>query len=65
MVHRVFLSDNSGSYKLIGEVTTAAGPKSSTVVGPTSIYTFDLPVIMKSGTTMSVPQSVYAEYQTI
>jgi len=63
MVHRIFLTDNSSNYKLVGEVATAAGAKSATVVGATSIYTFDQPLIMKAGTTMSVAQSVFAGIQ--
>jgi hypothetical protein len=61
MVHRIFLSDTSGAnFKLIGEVATATATRSTTVIGATSIYTFDQPIIMKSGSLMSVCQSVYA-----
>jgi len=45
---------------LIGEVVTATATRSTTVIGATSIYTFDQPIIMKSGSLMSVCQSVYA-----
>jgi hypothetical protein len=61
MVHRIFLSDTGGAnFKLIGEVVTATATRSTTVIGATSIYTFDQPIIMKSGSLMSVCQSVYA-----
>lgn len=61
MVHRIFLSDAAGANpRLIGEVATAAATRSTTAIGATSIYTFDQPVIMKSGQVMTVIQSVYA-----
>jgi hypothetical protein len=61
MVHRIFLSDAAGAnFKLIGEVATAAATRSTTAIGSTSIYSFDQPIIMKSGQVMSVCQSVYA-----
>lgn len=61
MVHRIFLSDTGGAnFKLIGEVATAAATRSASAIGATSIYTFDQPIIMKSGQIMSVCQSVYA-----
>ena len=60
MVHRIFLTDNNGNQRLIGEVATAAGAKSASAIGASSIYTFDQPLFMKSGATMSVSQSVYA-----
>ena len=64
MVHRIFLSDAAGAnYRLIGEIATAAATRSATAIGATSIYTFDLPVIMKSGQIMAVCQSVYAGVQ--
>lgn len=64
MVHKIFLSDASGAnYKLIGEVATATATRSTTAIGATSIYTFDAPLIMKSGQILSVCQSVYAGVQ--
>jgi hypothetical protein len=61
MVHRIFLSDTgSANFKLIGEVATATATRSATAIGATSIYTFDQPIIMRSGSVMSVCQSVYA-----
>jgi hypothetical protein len=64
MVHRIFLSDAAGSNpRLIGEVATAAATRSTSAVGATSIFTFDQPVIMKSGQIMYVIQSVYAGAQ--
>ena len=64
MVHRIFLSDTTGAnFRLIGEVVTATATRSTTVIGATSIYTFDQPVIMLSGQVMSVAQSVYAGVQ--
>lgn len=64
MVHRIFLSDAAGANpRLIGEVATAAATRSVSAVGATSIFTFDQPVIMKSGQIMYVIQSVYAGVQ--
>jgi hypothetical protein len=64
MVHRIFLSNTSGTnFRLIGEVATAAATRSASAIGATSIFTFDQPIIMKSGQVMSVCQSVYAGVQ--
>jgi len=64
MVHRIFLTDTAGANpRLIGEVATAAATRSASAIGATSIFTFDQPVIMKSGQIMSVCQSVYAGVQ--
>jgi hypothetical protein len=64
MVHRIFLTDTSGlNPRLIGEVATAAATRSASAVGATSIFTFDQPIIMKSGQLMTVCQSVYAGAQ--
>ena len=61
MVHRIFLTDASGTTPtLIGEVATAAATRSVSAVGATSIFTFDQPLIMKSGQLLRVIQSVYA-----
>jgi len=60
MVHRIYLSNTSGSnYRLIGEVVTAAATRSVSAVGATSVFTFDQPIIMQSGQIMAVSQSVY------
>ena len=61
-VLRIFLTDG-GNIRLIGEVTMAAATRSTTVIGATSIYTFDQAIIMKSGQLMSVCMSVYAGAQ--
>jgi hypothetical protein len=52
----IFLSDTGGAnYRLIGEVAQAAGTtRSATQIGATSIFTFDQPIIMKSGQLMAV-----------
>ena len=64
MVHRIFLTDESGNNpRIIGEVATAAATRSASAVGATSIFTFDQPVIMKSGQLLRVIQSVYAGAQ--
>jgi hypothetical protein len=64
MVHRIFLTNTSGANpRLIGEVATAAATRSTSAIGATSIFTFDQPIIMKSGQIMSVCQSVYAGAQ--
>lgn len=64
MVHRIFLTNTSGtSPRLIGEVATAAATRSASAIGATSIFTFDQPIIMQSGQIMSVCQSVFAGVQ--
>lgn len=64
MRHCVFLSDVNGTnYRLIGEALTGAATRSNTVLGATSIITFDQPVIMKSGQILAVCQSAYAGVQ--
>jgi hypothetical protein len=67
MVHRIFYSPTvttgapgSGSYKLVGEVATATATRSTTAIGAASIYTFDIPLFMASGSALYVCQSVYA-----
>jgi hypothetical protein len=62
MVHRIFLF-NGAVYRLIGEVVTAAATRSATAIGATSIYTFDQPLILKTGESVLVGQSVYAGAQ--
>lgn len=64
MRHCVFLSNTSGTnYRLVGEALTAAATRSNTVLGATSIITFDQPIIMKSGQILAVCQSAYAGVQ--
>ena len=63
-VFRIFLSDTSGTnFRIIGEVSVGAVTRSTTAIGQTAIYTFDQPIIMKSGQILSVVQSVYAGVQ--
>lgn len=63
-VLKIFLSDTAGAnYRIIGEVLMAAATRSTTVIGATAIYTFDQPIIMKSGQIMAVCMSVYAGAQ--
>ncbi len=63
-VLRIFLTDTGGiNPRLIGEVAMTAATRSTTVIGATSIYTFDQAIIMKSGQLMSVCMSVYAGAQ--
>ena len=63
-VLRIFLTDTGGiNPRLIGEVAMAAATRSTTVIGATSIYTFDQAIIMKSGQLISVCMSVYAGAQ--
>jgi hypothetical protein len=65
MLHRIFLTDNTGiNPRLVGEVATAAATRNNTtVVGSTSIFTFDQPLIMVSGQLLRVAQSAYAGIQ--
>jgi hypothetical protein len=59
-VFRIFLSDITGAnFKIIGEVIAAAVTRSTTVAGQTAVYSFDQPILMKSGQVMSVCQSVF------
>jgi hypothetical protein len=63
-VLRIFLSDTGGiNSRIIGEVTMTAATRSNTVIGATSIYTFDQGIIMKSGQLISVCMSVYVGVQ--
>lgn len=63
-VLRIFLTDTGGTNpRLIGEVVMATATRSTTVIGATSIYTFDQAIIMKSGQLISVCMSVYAGAQ--
>jgi hypothetical protein len=64
MVHRIFLSNTSGTnFRLIGEIATPAATRTASVIGATSIFTFDQPIIMQSGQIISVCQSAYAGAQ--
>jgi len=67
MVHRIYYSatNTSGSATciLVGEVATAAATRTAAAVGATSLYTFDLPLIMPSGSGLFVGQSAYAGAQ--
>jgi hypothetical protein len=68
MVHRIFYSptnqSGSATSELVGEVLTAAATRTAgTAIGATSIYTFDLPLLMPSGSGLFVAQSVYAGAQ--
>jgi hypothetical protein len=66
MVHKIFLTDNTGSNaRLIGEVATSTATRSNTAIGSTSIFTFDQPVIMTSGQLIRVVQTVYAGAQDV
>ena len=59
-VFRIFLSDTGGANpRIIGEVVAGAVTRSATAIGQTAIYTFDQPIIMKSGQIMTVVQSIY------
>jgi hypothetical protein len=67
MVHKIFYSPTvvtgapgSGSYKLVAEVATATATRSTTAIGAASIYAFDQPFIMASGSALYACQSVYA-----
>ena len=54
-VLRIFLSDTGGtlaSNRLIGEVSGLTTAKSNTAPTATNIYTFDQPIVMKSGQVM-------------
>lgn len=67
MVHRIFYSPTtttgSGTSRLVGEVATATATRTAAVVGASSIYVFDQPLIMASGSVLSVCQSAYAGVQ--
>jgi hypothetical protein len=64
MVHRIFYAPTtttgSTQSRLVGEVATATATRTTTVIGATSIYVFDQPLIMASGSVLHVCQSVYA-----
>ena len=59
-VFRIFLSDTGGANpRIIGEVIAAAVTRTIAVAGQTATYTFDQPIIMKSGSIMTVVQSAF------
>lgn len=67
MVHRIYYSATnvagSATCRLVGEVATATATRTTAAVGATSLYTFDLPLIMSSGSGLFVGQSAYAGVQ--
>ncbi len=67
MVHRIFYAPTSvtgsATSRLIGEVATATATRTTSAIGATSIYVFDQPLIMPSGSVLSVCQSSYAGAQ--
>lgn len=67
MVHRIFYSptnqSGSATSKLVGEVATAAATRTAAIVGATSIFTFDQPLFMPSGSGLFVAQSAYGGVQ--
>jgi hypothetical protein len=67
MVHRIFYAPTattgSGASRLVGEVATATATRTVAVIGATSIYVFDQPLIMASGSVLHVCQSAYAGVQ--
>ena len=64
MVHKIFYSATntagSATCRLVGEVSTTSATRATTVIGASSLYTFDLPLIMPSGSGLFVGQSIYA-----
>lgn len=65
MVHRIFYSDTntSGSTacRLVGEVATASATRAVGTIGATSLYVFDQPLYMPSGSGLFVGQSAYTD----
>ena len=63
-VFKIFLSDTNGAnYRIIGEVAVGAVTRSATAIGQAAIYTFDQPIILRSGQIIAVAQSVFAGVQ--
>lgn len=61
-VHKIFLSDTGGiNFRLIGEVATPTATRTTAVIGATSVFTFDNPIIMMSGQIMAVSQAAYVD----
>jgi hypothetical protein len=66
-VMRIFLSDTTGALatnRLIGEIGGLTTVKSNTAPTATNIYTFDQPIIMRSGQVMYVTMSQSAAYSS-
>lgn len=66
-VMRIFLSDTTGALatnRLIGEIGGLTTAKSNTAPTATAIYTFDQPIIMRSGQVMYVTMSQSAAYSS-
>lgn len=67
-VMRIFLSDTTGALatnRLIGEIAGLTTPaKSNVAVTATAIYTFDQPIIMRSGQVMYVTMSQAVAYSS-
>lgn len=67
-VMRIFLSDTTGALatnRLIGEIAgLTTPPKSNVAVTATAIYTFDQPIIMRSGQVMYVTMSQAVAYSS-
>jgi hypothetical protein len=67
-VMRIFLSDTTGALatnRLIGEIAGLTTPaKSNVAATATALYTFDQPIIMRSGQVMYVTMSQAAAYSS-
>jgi hypothetical protein len=67
-VMRIFLSDTTGALatnRLIGEIAGLTTPaKSNVAVTATALYTFDQPIIMRSGQVMYVTMSQAVAYSS-
>ena len=66
-VMRIFLSDTTGALatnRLIGEIGGLTTVKSNIAPTATNIYTFDQPIIMRSGQVMYVTMSQSAAYSS-
>jgi len=67
MVHRIFYAPTAvtgaATSRLVGEVATATATRAAGTIGATSIYVFDQPLIMTSGSVLHVCQSVYGGAQ--
>lgn len=64
-VFRIFMSDTTGALatnRLIGEVSGLTTAKSNTTPTATNIYTFDQPLILKSGQILYITMSQAAAY---
>jgi hypothetical protein len=61
MIHRVYLKTATGIFRLIGEVFTVGASRSATVLGATSIVTFDQPLILKLNQSLWVGQTIYVD----